>query len=469
MKFFKINSIAAFLILFAISIGSCGKQLDLLPIDEVVEESALTNVPNLERGMIGVYAAFNGTYGNDIYASALYSDESWLPSENNTGRGVIAFRWQTDPGTGEVTQAWNAYYLAIDRANRIIAAADRLSGQNPNEETLRLRIKGEALALRAFGHLQLLLNFAEGFEANDKGVPYMKTSAIGKPARITVGEVFTNILADLQEAESLVPASYASKTRISRPGIFAIRAKTALYAKNWPLAISASTDAINAVPVAERNQYASIWTDASANPEVIWKLKRTTAQEGRIGDVFFDRGQNIIVYGPSAELLQTMTIEDVRLPIVGNQLAAGRITLGKYVGGDPNEPNRADLKVFRTSEMYLIRAEARARNNQVALGVQDLNFLRSKRINNYADVNITDPNELVNAVLLERFKELSFEGHRVADLRRSLLPITRIPADAVNAQGNSTLLPTSRTYYFPIPADEILANENIEQNSGYLR
>lgn len=123
---------------------SCGKKLDLTPPDSIIEQGALKDIPSLERGMTGVYASFNGgRYDADIYSSALYSDEATLPTENNTGRGVIAYRWQTDPGTSEVTAAFVNYYYSIDRANRIIAAAAALTGKTPTEETAKSALWGK--------------------------------------------------------------------------------------------------------------------------------------------------------------------------------------------------------------------------------------------------------------------------------------------------------------------------------------
>ena len=117
--------------------------------------------------------------------------------------------------------------------------------------------------------------------------------------------------------------------------------------------------------------------------------------------------------------------------------------------------------------MYLIRAEAYAEKNQVLLGAADLNALRAQRIDGYTDEAFGGKESLINAVMLERYKELAFEAHRMHDLRRKLLPVTRLPQDASNALGAVLLNPADRTYYFPIPASEILANENVIQNPTY--
>jgi hypothetical protein len=97
----------------------------------------------------------------------------------------------------------------------------------------------------------------------------------------------------------------------------------------------------------------------------------------------------------------------------------------------------------------------------------DLNTLRAARITGYVNENFTSQATLIDAIYMERFKELAFEGHRMGDLRRRLLPVTRIAADVTNALGAVTLNPTDKPYWYPIPGAEILANENIVQNPAY--
>lgn len=452
--------------------SSCKKSLDLTAPDLITEEKAFTDVSSLERGIVGVYAQFNAsTFDNEVYANALYSDEAVLPTENTTGRGVITYRWQTDPGNAEATNAWAAHYFAIDRANRVLAAIDAVPTPTPQDVTNKNRIKGEALALRAFGHLQLLINFSDGYDPTSLAVPYIEKSAIAKPSRNTVAEVFTKLKADLTTALTLIPATglpsiFTNRARITLPAVYAIQARAALYERKWDEAIAAATLAINAVPLATNAQYPGIWTDASST-EVIWKLKRISGQT-RIGDIFFDRSQSIIIYGVSEKLRnQFNTATDVRYASLVRVRGAGRFSLGKYVGGDALIPNLADGKIFRTAEMYLIRAEAYAEKDQLVNAATDINALLAQRITGYVNQTFATKADAINAVMNERFKELAFEGHRMNDLRRRLMPVNRLAADAINAQGAINLLPSSAVYNWPIPNSEILANENMRQNKGY--
>lgn len=119
--------------------------------------------------------------------------------------------------------------------------------------------------------------------------------------------------------------------------------------------------------------------------------------------------------------------------------------------------------------MYLIRAKARVELDKftgVNSAVSDVNALRAARITGYMDVVFASKAEAIDAILLERFKELAYEGHRFWDLKRRGLPVERLASDAptsiaaVVAAGNFRFL-------LPIPQPEILANNLMEQNPGY--
>lgn len=466
-----------FILLAGAALASCNKALDLKPSDQIIEEKAFLNLPSLERGIVGAYQTFNqrtttdfGSYLYDIYSTALVSDEATLPSENNTGRGVTSYRWQIDPNTADVTNAWTPYYFGIDRANRILAAADSIAVSSSAEATTKSRIKAEAFALRAFGHLQLLINYSNSYAPNALAVPYVKVSeTFGKPARQTVSQVLENIRIDLDSAKKLMPASFTTRTRMTLPAIHAIQARAALYGKNWDLAIEAATAAINAVPLASKEDYPKIWKDQTTS-EVLWKMRREQANFTRAGDVFYDRSQKKIIYAPSKELRDAFDKDkDIRYSSTVVLRGANRYSVGKYIGGDASVENLADIKVFRTAEMYLIRAEAYAEKDRLLDAARDLNDLRAARVEGYVPQLFLSKQALINAIAEERFKELAFEGQRMGDLRRWLLPVTRLEDDAINAQGAVTLNPTDRQYYFPIPSQEILANENMEQNPAYLK
>ncbi|MGN6533647.1 MAG: RagB/SusD family nutrient uptake outer membrane protein, partial [Ginsengibacter sp.] len=232
-------------------------------------------------------------------------------------------------------------------------------------------------------------------------------------------------------------------------------------------------------PLATKNVFAKIWLDQSTS-EVIWKLARVPG-DSQIGSEFFRQTGEIVLYAPAFKLINVFDADnDIRFDdyITYNQArkdnSGGKKSaylISKYNGNDSRYPGLTDIKLFRTGEMYLIRAEAQLENGISGTGLtnaaNDLNDLRKARIFNYTDQAFTEKGTVLAAIYNERFKELAFEGHRFFDLKRRNLPIERTPEDAINASGAIKLGPTAAQYNFPIPENEMSVNKNMIQNPNY--
>ncbi len=110
--------------------------------------------------------------------------------------------------------------------------------------------------------------------------------------------------------------------------------------------------------------------------------------------------------------------------------------------------------VLRITEMYLIRAEANLVGGS-SVGdtpLNDINALRSRA--GLANLGSVD----LDALLLERRKELCFEGHRRMDLLRN--------NQNLRPGGGSESAPGANKVIFPIVDNEITNNPNITQNPG---
>ena len=120
--------------------------------------------------------------------------------------------------------------------------------------------------------------------------------------------------------------------------------------------------------------------------------------------------------------------------------------------------------------MYLIRAEARARNNQEGPALQDLNDLRAARISGYTPVSGLTGSALLTEIANERRRELIAEGHRFFDLKRTTRTITRGSTCGnitLSPSGSCTLASSAREWALPIPEFVTTANANAKQNPGY--
>ncbi|MBS1735588.1 MAG: RagB/SusD family nutrient uptake outer membrane protein [Bacteroidetes bacterium] len=447
-------------------VASCTKKLDLTPPDQIDASKAFRNLDDINKGAIGAYALLGY---DDVTNTSLVSDECMLPNENGTGGGVATHRWQYDGSSGTVTGYFSDSYVVIDRLNRVLDAIDKVPS-SPSDAQIKNQYRAEMLALRAYVHFELLRNYASKYETGALGVTYMTESVISFPARLSFEQTISKIKDDLQAAKTLMPASFNDKSRITLPAISAIQARVALYEKNWPDAVTYATEAIAYLPLASKTQFADIWKDKS-DAEVFWKLKKATSADGLLGNFYFNTN-NTVLYGPANKLLKLFNrVTDIRftnyIKVDSNRgLNKTPNIVIKYVGGT-SVKNLADVKLFRTGEMYLIRAEANAELTKLTDANNDLNYLRAARINGYTDTTYTTKDDFINALMTERFKELAFEGQRFFDLKRRNLSVQRNPEDAVNALGAVLLNPTDAQYSFPLPDSEVKVNKNMKQNPGY--
>ncbi len=455
-----------YILIFSVLVftGSSCSKLDFKPSDTISPDKAFRNLDDLNLGVIGAYALVDNSMST---LSSTVSDENTLPTENTVGNSD-AFRWLYNSSSGSVTSLYGNNFTAIDRLNRVLAAQDVLTLTGADIGTAN-RYRGELLALRAYLHFELLRAYASAYQPGALGVPYMKQSIISYPARDKFEDVIAFAKIDLIAAKALIPANFTDKSRITKTAISAIQARIALYEKNWPDAITYANEVISAIPLANATQFPGLWTDAN-DSEVVWKLKRV-GNDSRAGEFYFRQTGGIVLYAPAFKLIAEYdAANDLRFTSyikydptrLGNK---SQYLVKKFIGGNISSPGLTDIKLFRTGEMYLIRAEAKAESTGDAAA--DLNFLRSVRITGYTNQTFADKNALIDAIYKERFKELAFEGHRFFDLKRRNLSIQRLPADAINASGAITLNPTQAQYNFPIPALEISVNKNTVQNPNY--
>jgi hypothetical protein len=134
----------------------------------------------------------------------------------------------------------------------------------------------------------------------------------------------------------------------------------------------------------------------------------------------------------------------------------------KYKIGLVNEATAEYDVVLRLGEQYLIRAEARAEENNLTGSAADLNFIRTRA--GLPNTTATSQAALLAAILHERQVELFTEwGHRWFDLKRTgnlnavMGAVTPIKGGTWTASGA----------LYPIPQSEITLDPKLTQNEGY--
>lgn len=466
----KRNTICKLLFVTAtIMMMSCKKQLDLQPTDTFSDANAFLTLSDIQLGTNAAYGRYSA-YANDMYVSALLSDEAKLGLDN-AGQGALTYRYQysSDATTGgDVVSAFGSYYAMLDQINRVLPKIETVT-ITPSEESRKSVLKGQLLALRAIAHFELLENYSKVYDDTDPlGIPILLSSdPLGKPARNSVKEVMTQIEKDFADAKGLLPAVTSatfSDTVMNKVNISAYQARVALYKRDYAAAITYSTEVIasGVKPLVTGGEFAGIWTDENKN-ETLFRIRYETS--AAIGGLWTTTGGQIYI-APSDKLVASYDPNDIRLDIYIGTLSAGNNYVNKFFTSSRGG-RVVDMKACRTAEMYLIRAEAYAKSStpNLALGAADLNALRAQRISGYVDETFSSASNLITAVLDERFKELCFEGFRFYDLKRNNLPVQRLASDANAAWQNLPV--SSYLFVLPIPRTEINANPNIVQNPGY--
>jgi len=466
----------------AILITSCAKKIEIEPQFILDGSSPLANIEQAENALTGTYNGFLSTGYYDGASNAVggsfseYADimsDNLVESRESLGNFHSIAEWTYVSNTDDMELTWLAAYRIISGANIILRDIDKLAGENPKAAN---RIKGQALAIRAHVHFDLMRYFATTFDRNsaEPAVPYLKTFDVNaKPGRNSVKEVYDNIFADLTAAAAALsdidkPINTASsKSKIDLLTVRAMQARVNFYAGQWQAAIDAATPVIAAKPLASIDEFPLIWTDES-RAEVIWAVNFATPADGQPFGTVFSVPNNRAEFKPAIQLVNLYDQNnDIRFFTYFAD--AGRLVVGKHIGRDfgTNLNGVVDWKVFRVAEMYLIRAESYYRLNKETEARNDLNAIRTARIDGFTPGTESGA-ALLTAIQLERRKEMAYEGDRFFDLKRmNKTPINRCPSTIDSPSTICSLPSTSRAWTWPIPFDELNANPNMTQNPGY--
>jgi len=445
--------------------SSCEDVLDLKPTDSIGEDKAFEKVEDLDPGMLGVYSSLGGS--GAIVNSSRASDDLRL-SDENTGQGVQMHNWTFTASEGSTAGTWMDMAHTVDRANRVLAATE-LFVDNTDATELINRITGEAKFIRAYCHFELVRMFSGNYSPDALAIPYMLVSDVtAEPAREKASDVYANIIQDLTDAQTLLANHNADRTRATGDAATALLARVALYQNDWANAISYANEVINNsnVRMATAAEVSGLWGDMTGDDvEVLFRKSRVTPAEGLLGDIYTRASNGDIFFHPGTDLMSKYAAEDVRFNAYFTQVD-GKDVVAKHRGEASGTLNLVDLKLLRISELYLIRAEAYARQGDLVNAAAEINMLRSNRIAGYTNVSFATESIALEQILSERRKELAYEGHRFFDLRRFEVGIERNEEDAFLAS-NATLEAGNFRFVFPIPVEEIFANENMVQNPGY--
>jgi hypothetical protein len=454
---------------------SCKDALDVQPKQSLAASSALTDFASVNAISVSLYSRAQSFsyYGQRMLIAPEVLADNYTTTANPGGRYVS----ERLNAPGAHLDLWGILYPAINEANFIIANADRVEATKANKDAL----KGQAFFMRAmFNHdMVRIYGYEPGYSVNGwsegivlRTVPTDDVTKADFKPRSSVTEVYKQIEDDLKLATTLLPVTVGSSGvfRASKGAAFALLARVYLYQGKWALAEQAATDAIankqSSTNLATAANYIAAFA-AVPNTESMFELDYRTEQfstvdginnsmnslsQKTVGGVFSVRA--------TAELLNSFEPGDVRRTAFA-EVVDGGATVSHSLKFPAHKGNYFNnIPVIRLSEVYLIRAEARANQaGKETLAQEDLTFLRTRR-GLAAVPSTTVGADLMSLIFNERRVELNLEGHRFFDFKRRGLDISK-PA------GVTQLSYTDFRVLAPVPQAQTILNPLIKQNPGY--
>ncbi|KAA6438890.1 RagB/SusD family nutrient uptake outer membrane protein [Dyadobacter flavalbus] len=450
-----------------LSAGSCRKSfLDLAPYTEVPANKTIRTVSDLQTALNGCYAqlASSNLFGRSLPLIGDLASDNVYMSTRNSGKYLAFDQNLITSNNTEYKGIWYDGYSAILRANNVINA-------NLSPDQSVRQIKGEAFALRGLMYFTLVKTFARPYTYDPEmpGVPLVLTyDPTSTPPRNSIREVYGQIMADLDSAAQMIVADNGS-ARFSKSAVLGISAKVSLYRADYKMALALSQEIIDAeeYKLLSRTDFISYW--ASSKPHTPGNKQETLFEVS--SDELSNAGPDELAYMyqqagygdllAAKSLLKLYSKTDIRaeLVIAGKREAAENpaFIVNKYtfLSGDLD-----DKKVIRLSEIYLIASESAFRLHQEQKALFYLNKLIKERDpgQQYSSYGLA----LLEDILLERRKELAFEGDRFYDLNRLQSVIQKKDGQF---KGD---IPFGHPFRIgPIPEAEINENPGMVQNEGY--
>jgi len=456
---------------------SCAEQINREPVDVLINETAFETVDDIEAAVNGIYTTFNPN--NVLDLNEIYTDNSRLGKDNG-GQKINILNQVLNTQTGFTSTIWTNRYSTINNCNRVIEASQVVTVAS-NEQDRLDNLLAQAYALRAYMHYDVLLYFGEDTtNPNALGVPYQDfvsgSAPFDAPTRLTTQATVDKILEDLSTASTLLDDDASDVNKITEDFVVFLRARLALITNDWDGVINNTNIIINNYPLANQSQYQAMFAGDQDQTEVVFKYDNVNGFNRNIAGefIFTGTGGNFIGMADGLfDLLEQESLNnnDIRFEtFTDSEDADDENTINKYPPIAGTFLN--DFKLFRSSEAYLMRAEAFARLGQFQQAADDVQAIRNaRRATSDSAQAYANLQEAIQDIAFERRLELCFEGHRYVDLKRyrNILNVG-IERDPRDCDGNipCSVPVNDRSWVLPIPQVETNGNPNIQQNPEWL-
>lgn len=472
---------------------SCKKEL-LTPVPQT-SIADVTAFDTPERVLNQVRSMYQGLKSGNFYGGRfqVYGDIRADDFINETTNGVTGFDvWNLNPlGTSQnsVKNLWAQAYSTINLCNLFIDGM-AAKGTAVVGAALSNNYLGEARMVRALSYYSLLQFYARPYadgSGSKPGLPLrligIKGSGYSDLARSTVAEVYTQILSDLNFAETNLPLTNATAelntTRAHRNTAIALKTRVYLSMQNYTAVIteanklaSQSTAPFKALTGVADSLQPNITTIFGAGAiynttESIFSLPMTSTAgdnpgtQNQLGFYFVRNGASLGTAEYSMNVNGVLanpnwSATDVRkTSLVYTNASTGKKFVSKYQSPSPYLDY---APVIRYAEVMLNLAEALARTN-TGVDARALALVNAVRKRSDPATTITAANQqaLIDAIMLERRIEFLGEGLRNNDIMRLLQTIPAKGSVAAKA-------PSETGYIWPISSDEMSLNRLMTDN-----
>lgn len=375
-----------------------------------------------------------------------------------------AYIWSDDVYESKEVDDWNKAYQRILYAN-ITLDAIKLNLKTGDEQAYR-RVVGQAYFHRAWNFFQLAQEFCDSYGEQPElqlGIPLRTSYDLEQTfKRSTLKETYAHIIEDLENAHMLLPVEQNSPFLPNRPAAYGLLARVYLNMGNFERAFHYSSLSLDDNDfLIDLNDIDFVFLNEGSSPfsSMLYGI-------GNRSVLFMSIFSPVIAsaarFNVANEFYNDFAVEDLRKSLFFHHFNGRVIYVGSYYG----QGHSNFFSGLSTEEQYLINAECAARLGLLDVSLERLNQLIKHRHakDMYAEIEVSDNQELMSIILMERRKELYMRGVRWEDIRRLNREgkhITVIKKEIGGAE--FTLEANSSKWVWPIPDSEILRN-SLEQN-----
>lgn len=454
----RYNNIKNIITSFALAVlmagvSSCEKYIAIdTPPNALGFDNAFADSATATSIVLGIYSSLasgnSSIVFNNIKYGAMSADEGYyLTTFDNFKNNTLA-------AGNDANLLYGPLYTRIGRTN---FAIEGITASNSIPATVKNQLLGEAKFLRAWLYFHLVNYFGDVPLVTSTNA--LETSKFGRTA---AAQVYQQMVTDLTDAKTLLTPSYpsADRARINRYVASAFLSKVYLYQSKWAEAEAEATAVIGSGVYGIVTNLNNVFL--SNSNETIWQISLAAASStpATVMAVEFIPPATTPTFVLYDTLANTFEPNDQRKANWTKSIVYQGKTYYypyKYKVRTTTTGNEYPV-LIRLAELYLTRAEARARQDKVPEGIKDLNEVRGRAQISLRPLTLTR-DQLLADLEHERWVELFTEDDRWYNLKR----LGR--ANAVLSLIKPAWKPFQQLY--PFPEQERTANPNLGNNPEY--